>query len=244
MKLSVMAMTGVAAMACLAGTVQAQIQTELFSDSFSGVGRDDTKWRDSLFLDATARFRIVDGKVYLSRNPLLMDTTQQVQWDAKFVRLYNNSDYLQVGGTVRAPHKVRTGTGAYSLGIGLVANNSYFVELAVEDSVTGRTFTIFFEDADTDTRNTLVYDAPQNVTVFDLVIDYDAASDTLGFYWSVPGVDRLFRIGDFVRFDSVGGVAPRRIRPYIIGLMFEDALVPERWRITLDDFYAYREDAP
>jgi hypothetical protein len=237
-------MAGILATACLGGMIYAQEQ-EVFADSFSGTVRDDAKWRDSIFLDSTAIFRILDGKVALSRNAALMEPFQQVQWDAKFVRLYDNNDYLEIGATVRIPHKNKTGDGAYSLGVGLVAGNAQFVELMVEDNADGRVFSLFFENTTNATSESVFFDAPQNVTTFDLFLTYSAATDTLAFYWSVPGVSRVFRIGEIVDFaERVGGLPPRRIRPYIIGVLFNNAPAPESWRVRLDDFYAFRENAP
>lgn len=242
MKMSLRTMAVILAATCLGAWGQAQ---EIFSDTFPGPGRNDALWRDSVFLDSTAQLAVTNGKVLFSRNPFTMDSFQQVQWDAKFSRLYDNNDFLQIEATVRIPHKIKTGDGVYSLGIGLVSGGAQFVELSVEDSAAGRAFNLFFENTDTGTNDTFIIDAPQNVTVFDLFITYTAATDTLAFYWSIPGVAKLFRIGQFVDFaGAVGGVAPRRIRPYIIGVMYNDALVPPAWRVTLDDFLAFREDAP
>lgn len=245
MKRSWLAMTGLAAAFFLINPAVGQVQEELFSDTFSTLSRDNAKWRDSTFLDSTAKFRIRNGKVVLSRNTKLMDIFQQVQWDSKFVRLYDANDYLQIGATVRVPNKVRSGDEAFSIGIGLVSGGAQFVELAVEDNADSRTFSLFFEDTDTAFSDTLFFDAPQNITVFDLVITYSAVTDNLAFYWSVPGVERLFRIGEILNFSAaIGGVGPRRIRPYIIGLLFDNAQVPVSWNVWLDDFYAYRENAP
>jgi hypothetical protein len=243
MNKALLAMAGIVLAGGLSGPVQAQ--EEFFSDNFTALTRDGTKWRDSIYLDSNARLRIVNGKVLFSRDNTNMDALQQVQWDSKFVRLYNNNDFLQIGATVRIPDKIRSGNGVYSLGIGLVSGGTVFVELAVEDSAEGRAFNLFFENIDTALSDTVIFDAPQNVTTFDLVLAYSAATDTLAFYWSIPGVNKLFRIGPLIDFASIGGVAPRRLRPYIIGVIYNDeALVPESWRVNLDNFYALREDVP
>lgn len=245
MKHSWLVMAGLAASVLLSEPARAQVQEEFFSDTFTGLSRNNNKWRDSVYLDTTAKFRVSNGRVVLSRDLRLMDTFQQVQWDAKFSRLYDGDDYLQVGATVRVPDKIKTGDDAVSIGIGLVSGGAQFVELAVEDNADARTFSLFIENTDTMTSDTLFFDAPQNITVFDLVMTYSAVTDNLAFYWSVPGVDQLFRIGEIRNFaDDIGGAAPRQIRPYIIGLIFEGASVPASWNVWLDDFYAYRENAP
>lgn len=230
----------------LAGAAGAQeVRTEIISDSFSGIVRDPLIWRNSAYITSTARLRVRDGSVAFFRSINNMDGFQQASWDARFSRTYDNGDYLQVGATVRIPHKVRTGSGAYSYGIGLASAGAQFVELMVEDSADGRAFVIYVEDTSTAFQDIFVFDAPQNVTVFDILVSYSADRDTLAFYWSIPGLARVFRIGRIEDFATlVGGTTPRRIHPYIIGTMFEGAAVPLSWRVTLDDFYAYREDAP
>ncbi len=81
--------------------------------------------------------------------------------------------------------------------------------------------------------------------MFDVFLDYSAKTDSMMFYWSIPGVDQLFQIGQPITLSqALGSSVPRIMKPYMVGYMFNGAAVPSRWNVTVDDFVAYREDAP
>lgn len=216
---------------------------EYFSDNFNDGVFNKTMWRRSPYLSNTAIFKEQDGHVLFTRNAALTNESQNVEWDAKFIRQYDNSDYLATMVTVRAPHKIKSGDAAYQAGLGLIeGGGARFVELTVEDDADGKVFNIYYTDGDA-IEESLFFDAPQNVTVFDLLVDYSAKTDTLVFYWSVPGIDNVFQIGKPLKMSTIlGGAAPRTLQPYLVGYSF-GAPVTARWNVTLDNFFAYREDA-
>lgn len=227
------------------GLVLAQAPVkEYFSDNFNDGVFNKTLWRKSPYMSNTAIFKEQDGRVLFTRNVARTNVSQNIEWDAKFVRLYDNSDYLATMVTVRAPHKIKAGDASYQVGLGLIEGaGDRFVELTVEDGAGGKYFNLYYTD-NNGIEESIYYDAPQNVTVFDLLVDYSAKTDSLIFYWSVPGIDNVFQIGKPLAFSAVlGGSVPRTLQPYMVGYAFQGAAVPAAWKVTLDNFFAYREDA-
>lgn len=236
-------LAAVAVLVCAAGVSQA-LTKEYFSDDFNDNVRNKAKWAISPYMSNTAKLQETGGHVLMSRNAANTNASQYTEWDAKFVRTYNNSDYLAIMGTVRVPHKIKTGDAVYQMGIGFVEAASRFVELTVEDNAYGRYFSLYVYDGNTGYSDVFYYDAPQNVTVFDLAVEYSAKTDNVKLYWSVPGLNFLFLITPAFKMSAIGGSLPRSIQPYLVGYIFDGAAVPGFWNVNIDDFLVYREDAP
>jgi len=222
-------------------------EPEIFYDDFNDGVWNGKKWEKEPFDEGN--FREQKGRLYFYSNP--SDDGQEVSvWVARFRRVYDGNDDLDLQLTVRVPHKIPTGSGdvAYGLLLGLYESRPLgnFVAVGVYDFEDRRRFVVHIHRNGSDDLEWLFtpVSVPTDLNAFRLRIFYSASRDKLNFYCAPVGSTSWTKIFPGLSLKTLfNRTVPHTMRPFVAGQAL-GVKVPEGWNVYLDDFLAVYRNLP